>query len=165
MPLHTPVLAEVALSLGSDVLACLRSRPARMRGIGEIVEPLPNARELEVVLANPGRPLATSEVFAAVRPERFGRRENALPAASDWAWLQGSRNDLELPARALMPVIGELLATLAARPGCRLARMSGSGPTCFGLFDHPSEARAAAAEIAAAEPGWWVTACRTGPGE
>ena len=162
LPPATPDLAEVALGLGSDVLVCLGSRPTLMRGVGELLEPLPGLPGFGLVLVNPRHPLATADVFAAVRPERFGRREEPAPAQPGLDWLRRSRNDLEAPARSLLPVIGDLLAALSGAPGCRLARMSGSGPTCFGLFDHAATAAAAAAGIAAARPDWWVVSGRLG---
>ena len=162
LPPATPDLAAVALGLGSDVLVCLGSRPTLMRGVGELLEPLPGLPGFGLVLVNPRHPLATADVFAAVRPERFGRREEPAPAQPGLDWLRRSRNDLEAPARSLLPVIGDLLAALSGAPGCRLARMSGSGPTCFGLFDHAAAATAAAAGIAAARPDWWVVSGRIG---
>ncbi len=160
LPLDAAELAETALALGSDVLVCLGSKPARMQGIGDLIEPLPGLPPLDCVLVNPLLPLATADVFARVRPELFGRRCEPVSAAPDLAWLGRSRNDLEGPARALLPVIGQLLAALENSPGCRFARMSGSGPTCFGLFDDPAAARAAAAALASAHPEWWVAPCR-----
>ena len=157
-----PVLAETALALGSDVLACLHGRTARMRGIGEQIEFLPPTPPLDLVLLNPGIPLGTPEVFARVRPEQFATRLGLVPERLDAAWLAGSRNDLELPARRLLPEIGAVLAALAATPGCRLARMSGSGPTCFGLFDDAAAAQSAASTLAATHPGWWSMATQAG---
>ena len=162
LPRGTGVVAEVAAALGSDVPVCLASRSARMRGVGEQLEPLAGPEPRDLVLVNPGAPLPPSRVFAAPGPMRFAPRAEPPPAVPDLAWLSRSRNDLEPPARELVPVIGEVLAELAARPGCRLARMSGSGPTCFGAFDHPAAARGAAVAIAAARPGWWVAAGRAG---
>jgi 4-diphosphocytidyl-2-C-methyl-D-erythritol kinase len=157
-----PVLAETALALGSDVLACLHSRTARMRGIGERIEFLPAMVPLDLVLLNPGLPLGTPEVFALVRPELFASRPGPVPERLDAHWLAGTRNNLESPARRLVPEIAAVLSALAATPGCRLARMSGSGPTCFGLFAGPATAQAAAATLAAAHPGWWSVATRAG---
>ena len=155
-----PELIRVAEGLGSDVPVCLGSRPARMRGIGELIEPLPGLPPLHLVLVNPGRPLSTAAVFARVGPELFGERHEPVPSPPDLAWLRRSRNDLEPPARALLPVIGRLLAALEARPGCLLARMSGSGPTCFGVFEGAAAAEEAASALAGAHPGWWSTPCR-----
>ena len=162
LPTTAPVLAEVALGLGSDVLVCLGSRSTLMRGVGEQLEPLPGLPGFDLVLVNPLRPLATAEVFAAVRQERFAPRAEPVPMRPGLDWLRRSRNDLEAPARALLPEIDDLLTKLSAAPGCRLARMSGSGPTCFGLFDDAGLANAAAASIGAARPGWWVASGRIG---
>jgi len=149
-------LADIALALGADVPVCLDSRPARMGGVGEVLAPAPALPELGLVLVNPGVPVATAAVFAA-RAGGFSAPA-ALPAgwtsaaalAGDLARLS---NDLEAPAIALAPPIGVVLAALRALPGCLLARMSGSGATCFGLFAGAAMASAAATILA--RPGWW----------
>jgi 4-diphosphocytidyl-2-C-methyl-D-erythritol kinase len=160
--------AQDILSLGADVPVCLAGRPVRMTGVGEglhpLMHPLPPAA---LVLANPGVALATPDVFAALE-----RRENpALPrdlprlrdTAELAAFLSMTRNDLEPPAIRLAPVIGRVKSALSAQPGCRIARMSGSGATCFGLFDDPLAAAAAAASLRRAEPGWWVVSAAVRP--
>ena len=150
-------LARLALELGADVPVCLAGRPARMQGIGERLEPWP-LPTLDLVLINPRRPLATAAVFRALDLARCGPRALEPVAADAW---RHSRNDLEPAARLLLPAIDAALAALAAVPGCQLARMSGSGPTCFGLFADRAAATAAAAALRAAQPGWWVVAGRT----
>lgn len=148
-------LAEVALPLGADVPACVASRPCRMGGIGEVLSPAPRIPACGLVLANPRQGLATPAVFrarqgafspVAVLPEGW---PDATAMAHDLARL---RNDLEPPAIALCPAIAEVLAALRALPGCLLARMSGSGATCFGLFTDAVAAEAAAGLLPAA---WW----------
>lgn len=149
----------VAASLGADVPVCLAQRPARMRGIGEILDPAPRLPACFLVLVNCGVGVSTQAVFRA-RPPGF-RPEAALPAA--WpdaqamaADLTRLSNDLEAPAIALCPPIATVLAAIGAMQGCLLARMSGSGATCFGLF-----ATLAAAELAASRlerPDWWIWA-------
>ncbi|MCC6306600.1 MAG: 4-(cytidine 5'-diphospho)-2-C-methyl-D-erythritol kinase [Rhodobacteraceae bacterium] len=148
------------LALGADVPVCLAARTARMGGIGEVLGRAPRLPRAFVVLVNPGVGLATGAVFAAL-----ARRDNppmaaTLPRFADTArlarFLRGCRNDLEAPAAALVPAVGAALAALAARPGCLLARMSGSGATVFGLFADPGPAEDAA--LALARPGWWVRA-------
>ncbi len=162
-------LSPVELTkLGADVPVCLARRPALMRGIGEDVTDLENLPPLWMVLANPGQPLATKAVFGALRG-RFGRPMEPLPPKPDadalLTYLAGQRNDLTAPALELMPGIGVILDALAATAGCRLARLSGSGATCFGLYTGDSAARAAAAALKAAHSGWWVAAAPmlTGP--
>jgi 4-diphosphocytidyl-2-C-methyl-D-erythritol kinase len=151
-------LAAIAGGLGADVPVCVSSRPALMSGIGEILAPAPRLPEAGIVLVNPGVAVSTPAVFrardggfsiAAVWPAE-GWRDAVSLAAS----LHATGNDLEAPALGLAPVIGEALAALAADPHCLLARMSGSGATCFGLYADAAVARRAAEAIA--RPGWWV---------
>jgi len=147
--------------LGADVPVCLAGRPARMSGIGEVLADLPPLPPVWLVLANPGVAVPTPAIFAAL-----DRRDNPpLPAMPDLPtaralanYLATCRNDLEPPARALQPVIGTVLEALAAQPGCLMARMSGSGATCFGLFEAEADARTAADAIRVRQPGWWVAA-------
>lgn len=146
-------------ALGADLPACLMSRSLRMQGVGENLTPV-TLPTLHLVLVNPRVEVPTPAVFAALTS-----RENPglppFPADGDWpGWLTATRNDLEPPALRLAPVIGDTLAALAAQ-GAQIARMSGSGATCFGLFPDAPTARAAAAAIAAARPGWWVEATRS----
>ncbi len=147
--------------LGADVPVCLDPRPRRMAGIGEALSDVPPLPRLHLCLVNPGRPVSTPAIFAAL--ERRGNAAMAaIPAAPDAAalagWLHHQRNDLEDAARAVEPAVGAVLARIAATRGCLLARMSGSGATCFGLYGAEVEARAAADAIAARHPEWWVTA-------
>lgn len=157
-------LAKIALSLGADVPVCLAGTAAWVTGIGEGIEPLPGLPSLPAVLVNPGRPVSTAAVFAARRGPFSPSTQ--CPTVTDRdrlvGWLRDGGNDLEAPARALQPEIGRVLEALACCSGCRLVRMSGSGATCFGLFDATEEAHAAAREIAGAEPDWWVRATTLG---
>lgn len=151
---------ERVLALGADLPICLRPGPQRMRGIGEGVQPLPPLPELAMVLVNPRVEVPTPAVFRALARKDGGPMPDTLPAFADAAaligFLRGQRNDLEAPARAVAPVIGMVLEALSARQGCGLARMSGSGATCFGLFAGSADADAAARAIAASHPEWWV---------
>ncbi len=150
------VLARLAGGLGADVPVCLAGRASRMGGIGERLDPAPALPACGIALVNPGIALATAEVFRTRRGAWSGQAK--LPAswcdAGDMADdLRRQRNDLQPPAIALLPVIGEVLSALEAAPGCLLARMSGSGATCFGLFaDEEAAARAASG---LQRPGWW----------
>lgn len=152
--------AASILALGADLPVCLSPRPARMSGIGETVTPLAHPLPPAwLVLVNPGTQVATPQVFKAL-----ARRDNAplqpLPrlksAAELAAWAAMQRNDLEAPALTLLPEIARVKAALTAQQGCLLARMSGSGATCFGLFADPLAAHAAAAAITRAQSDWWV---------
>ena len=148
------------IALGADVPVCLASRPARMSGLGEALAPCPALPPFHLVLANPGVAVSTPAVFRALaRPENPPMPATLPPwpdAAALAAWLATMRNDLETPATALCPAIHGVLVALAARPGCLLARMSGSGATCFGLFADPAAAAAAARALETAQPDWWV---------
>ncbi len=155
-----PAVAALALSLGADVPMCLAGLPARISGIGEHIAPTTGRLSFGLLLVNPGVGVSTPAAFRALE-----RRDNpplpALPAFVSVGHLAGflageTRNDLEAPARAIAPAIGEVLAALKALPGVRLARMSGSGATCFGLFDDRGAARVAGARLAADHPDWWV---------
>lgn len=156
-------LPEAPEQLGADVPVCLASSPARMQGVGEIVTPLPPLPPLHLVLVNPGIGVATPRIFAGLTC-----RENPpLPAIPTFAdagaligWLAGSRNDLQPPAIAAVPVIGTVLEALRSQ-GAGLARMSGSGATCFGIFDGPGPARAAAAALS--RNGWWAVPTELAP--
>jgi len=150
-------LRQLALGLGADVPVCLAGRPALMAGIGELLTPtaLPAAH---LLLANPGIALPTPKVFGALAG-RFSPAEPWLPPpdfASLARALAHRRNDLERPAIELEPAIAGVLEQLGRLPGARLARMSGSGATCFALFERADAAAAAAVALAADRPGWWV---------
>lgn len=150
-------LDRLALGLGADVPVCLNGTPALVGGIGEQVAPT-RLPACHLLLANPGVALPTPKVFDALA----GRFSAALPwtappdLASLVAALVSRQNDLERPAIELAPVIAQVLERLRGLPGARLARMSGSGATCFALFGHADAAAAAAAGLAAERPGWWV---------
>ena len=152
-------LHHLAERLGADVPVCLAGRPARMRGVGEQLGPAPDLPEYGLVLVNPGIALSTADVFRARSGDFSGEAE--LPAtwhtAADMAKaLTHTTNDLQRPAIAIRPVIGEVLAALSSRERCLLSRMSGSGATCFGVFQTPRDAQYAAAALA--REGWWCLA-------
>jgi len=156
-------LRAVAAGLGSDVPVCVSSGAQWMEGRGERLTALDPLPAMAMVLINPGVSVATPKVFAALG----ARHGTGLPpppqfagAASLVAYLKDTANDLEAPARAIAPVIGEVLALLASQPGARLARMSGSGATCFALFDGDDDATAAARAIGEAHPQWWAVTTR-----
>lgn len=149
-------LRAVAEGLGSDVPACLLGRTAIGRGRGEALTPINGASGMPVLLVNPGVAVSTAAVFAGW--DRIDR--GALPGGEPIAVARAARNDLEAPARAIAPAIGDVLERLSTAPGVRLARMSGSGATCFALFDDPAYRAATAQAIRLAEPDWWVLESR-----
>ena len=155
-------LSDMAARLGADVPACLVSAPLLARGVGELLEPLPQFPELHIVLVNPMVPLATADVFRRLR----AHDNYPLPALPSpltrpvqlGIWLAETRNDLQPPAVKLVPVIGEIVDQLAQAQGCMLARMSGSGATVFGLFGSSGQAHQAAQLMRAQNPEHWVAA-------
>ena len=151
----------LAATLGAAGPACMLGRPVWVSGVGERLDPAPQLPQLGIVLANPRRKLPTAAVFrgrsgefaASQRPRLASAEPAALIAA-----LARCRNDLTAPALTLVPQISAVLDRLAALPQARLARMSGSGATCFALFEEPGAARRAAAILRRQEAGWWVEA-------
>jgi 4-diphosphocytidyl-2-C-methyl-D-erythritol kinase len=151
------------------VPVCLDPRPRLMRGIGDVLTAPLALPPLSAVLVNPGVAVATNEVFAALglgpgQARTAGLDSTVIPTQHDalLAFLGEQANDLEPAAISLEPAIADVLAALRARPGCRLARMSGSGATCFALFGSPREATAAARAVETAHPDWWVRATMLG---
>jgi 4-diphosphocytidyl-2-C-methyl-D-erythritol kinase len=167
--LDDPRLLAAARATGADVPVCLDPRPRVMRGIGEILSAPVDLAQFPTVLVNPRVAVPTKDVFAALRlkpatsagastPSRGGGERNSglLRTIAD------DRNDLEAPAIGLQPVIAKVLNHLHALTGCRLARMSGSGATCFGLFDSGRAATAAAQALRSKNPNWWIRATTLG---
>lgn len=154
-------MRDLGLGLGADVPACLLARPLRMQGIGEALTPLGPLPPLSILLVNPLRPLPTGPVFRHPALVFSGTRPFAAElggVAELVGFLKSRRNDLEAPALAIEPEIGRVLSLLEGLPGSLLARMSGSGATCFALFAQGAAADFAARRVAEIEPGWWVAA-------
>ncbi|NOR64068.1 MAG: 4-(cytidine 5'-diphospho)-2-C-methyl-D-erythritol kinase [Rhodobacteraceae bacterium] len=151
------------LILGADVPACVLSKPLRMQGIGERLTLLPKLPDFAIVLANSGAPVSTAAVFSALEavdnPEGAALPEG-LNAAAFFAFIASQRNDMQQAAVQLCPSISDVLADLKSQKNCALARMSGSGGTCFGLFETLAEADEAATNIKRAHPNWWVVAAK-----
>lgn len=159
-----PRLRAVAAGLGADVPVCLSGRPSFFGGIGDALDPAPRLPAVDAVLVNPGVPLPTPAVFKAhagpySSPARFTEVPDDAPALARLL-AAGRGNDLTDAAVALAPVVGDVLGALGATDGCLLARLSGSGATCFGLYADRRGAQGAAAALAAAHPAWWVRATR-----
>ena len=162
-------LQAAAASLGADGAACLWGRPTFAEGRGERLTPAPALPVIDAVLVNPGVPVSTPAVYKRFDADaRFG--DVALPPAPDAfedvrelaAWLGRLRNDLERPAVAVAPEVGAVLETLAGEPETLLARVSGSGGTCFALCDDDIAAETLAERLEAMAPHWWVQRCKLG---
>jgi 4-diphosphocytidyl-2-C-methyl-D-erythritol kinase len=163
LALDDPRIAEAARATGADVPVCVDPNSRWMRGLGEILSDPVRLPALPAVLVFPGAPLATKDVFAAFHAHTVPAKsspsltvdwERAVSSPVLLAWLKDTGNDLERPATAQLPLVADVLTALRAQPGCRLARMSGSGSACFGIFASGRSARAAARALA--RPQWWV---------
>jgi 4-diphosphocytidyl-2-C-methyl-D-erythritol kinase len=156
-----PRLMQAARATGADVPVCLDPRARLMRGIGDILSDPLDLPRLFALLVNPGVAVATKDVFAALNvpsAEPLAQARTPAGSAALLAEITNGRNDLEGPAIELEPAIADVLAVLRKLPGCRLARMSGSGATCFGLFDSTRAASAAARTLRVGYPAWWTRA-------
>jgi 4-diphosphocytidyl-2-C-methyl-D-erythritol kinase len=156
-------LSRIGLGLGADVPVCLRCRPTRMTGVGEVLFAAPALPPAWLVLVNPGVAVSTPEVFktrqgAFSAPAPLDTTPADAPALAEA--LKTRPNDLTAPAIRLQPVIRDVLAAIDTCRGCLLARMSGSGATCFGLFADETAARASATALSARQPGWWIAAAQ-----
>jgi 4-diphosphocytidyl-2-C-methyl-D-erythritol kinase len=167
--LDDPRLHDAARATGADVPVCLDPRPRVMRGIGEVLSAPLDLPRLPAVLVNPGVAVPTRDVFAKLRAGRSDRAaahdaEVAIPPDRQGyvSYIVGGTNDLEPPAVLLQPVIAQVIDALRALPGCSLARMSGSGATCFGLFGSARAAAIAATALRKRHAGWWVRATTLG---
>ena len=162
-------LEALAVALGSDGAACRGGAPVIAEGRGERLSAAPRLPPLDAVLVNPRVPVSTAEVYR--RLDAGGRFSDVRPPVAPdafedaeelAAWLAGQRNDLETPAIAVAPAVGTVLETLAGEPEALLARVSGSGGTCFALCAGDIEAEGLAERLEAMAPEWWVKRCRLG---
>lgn len=161
--LPAEALSAITLRLGADVPMCLAGRPLRARGIGEEIEMLSAMPALSMVLANPLKGVSTPEIF-----RRLTQKDNPPVGASpdgsaigEWlAFLKTARNDLEPPARAILPEIG-MISGMLEESGALFVRMSGSGATCFGLYGDHAAAETAAAKLSRERPDWYFQATKT----
>ena len=164
-----PLLYAAARATGADVPVCLDPRTRLMRGIGEILSSPFKLPPLQGVLVNPGVALATKAVFARWKPPAAPVVPADLTVLTAMSkrdqlvrFLLSQKNDLETPAIALAPAIADVLLALQSQPQCELARMSGSGSTCFAIFASAAYAIRAAEAVHAARPEWWVRATALG---
>lgn len=160
------ISAAQSLVLGADVPVCLASHPTRMSGIGDVLAPV-TCPQIHMVLVNPRVEVSTPEVFKRLQSKDNAPMPEELPKWPDGLaftdWLSAQRNDLQTPAAKAAPEIAAVLVTLALMEGVRLTRMSGSGATCFAVFDSREIADAAAAELSKNNPWWWVKSASTLP--
>ena len=159
VPAGSEAVVETAVSLGADVPMCLQGRACRVGGIGEVIAPVTPLPAFALLLVNPLRPLPTPAVFAR-RRGAFSPPATESPAHADFrafiAWLSEQRNDLTEPARAVLPLVDDVLDAITDLPGVLLARMSGSGATCFGACADLATATRAAEVLAKSRPDWWI---------
>lgn len=162
-------LPVIARTLGADVPVCLRSRSAIMTGIGETIVDFELPGEIFAILANPLIEVPdnkTAEVFRRLRAQSLpadatSERPPVLSSIGELIRYAATRgNSLEAPARELFPQVGVMLSELAKLPRCRLAQLSGAGPTCFALFDTQQAASYGVRVLKASWPKWWVAATR-----
>lgn len=148
--LHLPleILQQIGLTLGADVPVCLLNKPAFVSGIGDIITPV-EVPIYPILLVNPGKSLATKDVFG----RGFKQFSASQPISTDFF---DKRNDLEPNAVALLPDIAEILAAIKQLPGCLVSRMSGSGATCFGVFENEVSLASAHSKLASHHPEWWI---------
>lgn len=158
-------LAEIGLPLGADIPMCVMSKPVIAKGIGERLTPVAGIPRLPILLVNPSIPLSSAAVY---RNLDKGERSPLPPLPASFnsviafvIWLRQTRNDLAKPARTLTGLAAQVVKVLSADPECLFARMSGSGPTAFGIFPKLSTAERAAARIRQKRPNWWVVATET----
>ncbi|MGV8950064.1 MAG: 4-(cytidine 5'-diphospho)-2-C-methyl-D-erythritol kinase [Cypionkella sp.] len=172
-PDHTEAVFDrldraAVLALGADVPVCLFSQAARMRGIGNELTMIDSPRAW-ITLVNPRVEVPTPQVFKALVTKTNAAMPEDLPewpnAAALADWLKGQRNDLQAPALEIAPVIGEVLQALGRQNGALVARMSGSGATCFALFADQTAAESAAADIRRQHAQWWAAAGEVFPGD
>ena len=161
LPKNASYLPELLAKLGADVPVCLPCQSARVRGIGDILDPVPAIPETPIVLVYPGKPCSTADVFMRYQGDFKATRE--MPAGfGDFdhfiGFLEETENDLLTAACESVPEIANILQALSHQKGCALSRLTGSGSSCFGLFEHEHDAAQAAESIREDNPDWWVHA-------
>jgi 4-diphosphocytidyl-2-C-methyl-D-erythritol kinase len=169
LPASPGELHDIAVAIGSDVPVCLDSAPAWMAGRGERVHSLPPLPDMSMVLVNPKVEVSTAAVFRELKQRQgTGLSPPSVPFADLSGlirYLKSTTNDLEPPAKEIAPVIGEVIKEIGRLPAVSIARMSGSGATCFGIVENAESARQCAQILRSRHPDWWVTATPLAPGE
>ena len=154
--IESGTLRNIALSLGADVPVCLHGKACRMQGVGEIITPLERLPAPAILLVNPRQPCGTAEVFRKMALKPGDVAGSALKLDEPLAW----RNDMERTALQVLPVVDDVLKLLATLPNSQCVRMSGSGATCFALFDDYAKTSVAAELVNRYRPDWWTAAAR-----
>ena len=161
IPRDAEFVKELLIALGADVPICFEAAPARIKGIGDVFEPVPTLPEMPIVLAYPGKPCSTVDVFrgfdgvfreVVTMPQDFSDQSDVIE------FLKRCDNDLTAAALKTVPDIDNVLRELEVQDGCQLSRMSGSGSCCFGIFSNEDMAVQAAISIRDDNPDWWVKA-------
>lgn len=165
LQLDAATLQNLSETLGADVPMCVAARAARIAGVGELIDPIRNFPTLPAVLVNPLSEVSTPAVFEGLTSKTNSAMqplpsERSIAALVDY--LTRCRNDLEAPAQTIAPTIGRVLSALRNDPNCLLARMSGSGATCFALFATDALAGDAGRKLSGAHRNWWIRSCRIG---
>ncbi len=159
MNLQIPSVEKLA-ELGADIPVCIDQQSVRMSGIGEVLTSLPELPKFWIVLVNAGEPVETAKVFKSMKSRQNAELselpESFTDAEALFKYLRAQRNDMQEAAMEICPSISLVLTEIAATTNCALARMSGSGGTCFGLYAAKSDAEAAAQLLGAKHPDWWV---------
>ena len=148
------------MALGADIPVCMTTGLTLMEGAGEDVTQLSTAPNWGLILVNPNVGVSTPAVFNALNSKHNPPMQDVAGNCVDIAWLGDQRNDLEPPAMAMVPEVATVVDAISAAPQCQVARMSGSGATCFGLFADVVHAKAAASYLQKAHPNWWVVATK-----
>lgn len=148
------------MALGADIPVCMNKGLTLMQGAGEDVTQLSTAPNWGLVLVNPSVGVSTPAVFNALDSKQNPPMQNVAENCVDIAWLGDQRNDLEPPAKAMVPEVATVVDAISEIPQCQVARMSGSGATCFGLFTDIKRANLAADHLQQAHPNWWVVATK-----
>lgn len=162
IPRDSKFLPELFLTLGADVPVCYYSQPARMQGIGDIITPVPKMPELSILLVNPGIPCSTQKIFTQYNPPLYSNditMPSTFTSQADLIdFLKLQRNDLTETAENTVSEITQILSALNKQAGCQLSRLSGSGATCFGIFENEAAAQTAAKALSQSNPDWWIRA-------
>ncbi len=159
-------LTAIARELGADIPVCIAQKPVMMTGIGDTLTPIGELAPLHAVLVNPGVPVSTGEIFRRLNASEVSVSDCSsiqIPSLADFDdvldYMAHHDNDLQAVAEGIEPAVVEVINNIQDQDGCRIARMSGSGATCFGIFENDAQTQRAVSEISRFHEGWWVQSC------